>query len=348
MEEIESMPVAQTPHVCVNYSFQLQNSTDSGYLSTLTPHTSSSCTLTVTGYRTRSSSGALSAKKHYRFRRDPIQCEKSQRVARRSKYSHLLNTSDPETHPVSEISSVEHDSVLEPSCVSINQSIGLVHSTPSCASNECDEILRNRSEKKWRALVPVTPASENRKLSELCITDLAATSEIKPKKLDFSYRGLVATLRSNSRSSSDYAGREKVDFLSLLGEESNHLHVVSKILAYLGPQDLCSVSMVSTAWRRICERDLSAKKRKMSYILCKQNIKENLRLAKKMKHEEELQTSPKSRHYARKGCLLDVQNLLHSPKQLANSPPVSPSKVKFHSFVKVSKTCIWKFCVAFT
>jgi len=185
---------------------------------------------------------------------------------------------------------------------------------------------------------PVITSADNRKLRDLRITDLTATSDIKPKKLDFSHRGLCASLRNSRRATLDYTGREKVDFLSLLGEESNHLNLVSKILSFLSPQDLCSASMVSRVWRKICKSDFSANRRRMSFIMRKHTIKENLWLlamAKKAKREEDIQTSPKSRRYVRKGYLLDVQNLLHVPAQ-PNSPPVSPSKIKFHSFVKVN------------
>lgn len=403
MEEVESMPIS--------VDASSHDSVDSGYLSILTPHTSG-CTSMVTGYRTRSSSGALlSAKKHCRFRTDPFQCEKAQR--RRSKLNHTLNASESD-YLVSESSSVEQESVLEPSCTNVNQSLSLVHSTPSCADKKYTEILRIKNRRNWRTTVLITPASndfqllspplspavpsssfvasepveedvemklvhstegksqvqatpprlkvsiprivisparrrispaitsENQKLSKLCIADLAVVSEIKPKRLDFSHRGLCVALRNNIRRATlDHTGREKVDFLSLLGEESNHLNLVSKILSYLGPPDLCSVSMVSTAWRRICENDFCANGRRMSYILRKQNIKENLKVTlKKAKREEDIQTSPKSRHYARKGFLVDVQNLLYVPAQPRppNSPPVSPSKVKFHSFVKVSRS----------
>lgn len=400
----------QTPHVSVDTSrHSSHDSVDSGYLSILTPHTSGCTSAVISNYRTRSSSGALlSAKKHCRFRADPFQCEKVQR--HRTKLNHTLNASECD-YLISESS--EQESGLEASCTNVNQSLSLVHSTPSCVDNKCAEIIGIKNRRNWRSTVLITPASkdfqilspppspavpsssyvaseplredvemklvrttenksqvttpprlkvipriiisparrrfspvitsvENRKLSKLCITDLAVISEIKPKRLDFSHRGV--SLRNNRRATLDYTGRERVDFLSLLGEESNHLNLVSKILSYLGPADLCSVSMVSTAWKRICESDFCANGRRMSYILRKQNIKENLRMTmtmtmKKAKREEDIQTSPKSRHYVRKGFLVDVQNLLHVPAQPRppNSPPVSPSKVKFHSFVKVRR-----------
>ncbi|XP_011138944.1 uncharacterized protein LOC105182881 isoform X2 [Harpegnathos saltator] len=208
---------------------------------------------------------------------------------------------------------------------------------------------------------PATITSvENRQLSNLSIVDLSAIPEIKPKRLDFSHRGgggggggggLTSELRHSGDTevrtippAVSYARKDKVDFLSLLGKESNHWNLVSKILSYLGCQDLCTVSMVSTTWRRICRNDTCANRRRMHYILRKQNVKENFTIAKKVKHEEDIQMSPKSRKGCsdvRKGCLSNVQNVLHVPLQQSrppNSPPVSPSKVKFHSYVKASRT----------
>lgn len=398
MEDVDSMHVVKTPCVSVNSSSH--DSVDSGYLSIVTPQTSG-CTPKVAAYRTRSSTGALYSAKKHRYRPDPFQCEK---VRHRSKFSHRLNTSGYDC-----VAS-EQDSVLEPSCPHVDQSLSLVHSTPSCADNEAlDKALGSR--RNWRTTVPVTPASAdyeilspplspavpsssyvasepvpqdaemklvctprdrskrvttppklkiliprivispidarsspvvrsaNRKLRDLRISDLAATSEIKPKKLDFSHRGLCGSQQNSRRATLDYTGREKVDFLSLLGEESNHLNLVSKILSFLPPQDLCSASMVSKVWKKICKSDHCANRRRMSFIMRKHTIKENLWLlamAKKAKCEEDIQTSPKSRRYARKGYLLDVQNFMHAPVQ-PNSPPVSPSKIKFHSFVKASR-----------
>lgn len=400
-ETMDSTHVDQTPYVRVNSSeCRSHDSIDSGYLSSFTPHNSGN-NLTVTGCRTRSSTGALS-KKHYRIRADPIQCEKAQR--RRTRHNHALNTSDL----VSE-HSIEHDSLLDPSCTNDNQNL-MVHSTPSCiVGNEFGEI--SGIKRKWQTTVPVIPAStdlrllspppsptvptssyaayeptiqedvemklveptlesklqpttpprlrvsrivispvrrrnspvvtsvENRRLSELCIADL--TADIKPKRLDFDRSSFVA-LWNSGRVALNYMGREKVDFLTLLGEESNHPNVVSKILSYLSPQDLCSATMASTVWKRVCESDFCANRRRMNYILCKQNIKENLKIvaiAKKAKREEDIQMSPKSRQLLRKGCLMDVQNVLRISEQQRppNSPPVSPSKVKFHCFVKVSR-----------
>lgn len=190
---------------------------------------------------------------------------------------------------------------------------------------------------------PATITSvENRQLSKLSIADLCAIPEIKPKRLDFSHRGLSELRGISSGATLSYARKERVDFLSLLGKESNHWNVVSKILSYLGCQDLCTISMVSTTWRRMCRNDACANRRRINYILRKQNAKENLTIAKKVKHEEDIQTSPKGRkgYQVRKGYLSNVQNVLHVPLQSKqpNSPPVSPSKVKFHSFVKVSRS----------
>ncbi|CAK9820159.1 F-box only protein 43 [Anthophora quadrimaculata] len=189
-----------------------------------------------------------------------------------------------------------------------------------------------------RKASPAISSAENQKLSKLSITDLATVVEIKPKRLDFSHRALSVAL-NYPRAIPDYTGRETVDILTLLGEKSNHWRIVSKIFSFLGSQDLCSVSMVSKTWRRICTNDCRANTRRLTHVILRQNAKENLKLIKKSKIEGDIQNSPKSR-YARKGYLLEVQNLLQvqGNQRPPSSPPVSPSKVKFHSFVKASRT----------
>ncbi|XP_026667332.1 uncharacterized protein LOC108622494 [Ceratina calcarata] len=184
----------------------------------------------------------------------------------------------------------------------------------------------------------VTGSSQSHKLSKLSITDITSIAEIKPKRLDFSQRAISVALH-RTRATPDFTGRETVDIMALLGDKSNHWRIVSKIFSYLSPQDLCSVSMVSKTWRTICKNDSRANIRRLTHVIVRQNAKENLKLMKKNKSEGDIQNSPKSR-YARKGYLLQVQNLLQvqGNNQPPNSPPVSPSKVKFHSFVKASRT----------
>ncbi|XP_046746866.1 F-box only protein 43-like [Diprion similis] len=178
----------------------------------------------------------------------------------------------------------------------------------------------------------------HKKMSRLMITD-PSLAEIRPKRLDFSQRPKFTGLRK-SRAIPCYVGKSSVDFMSVLGEESDHWRVVSKILAFLDAKDLCAVSMVSKSWRRICERDSRARMRRYHYVILRQNIKENLKLIQaKAKSESDVLASPKSR-YARKGLLVEVQNLLQVPNShhTPSSPPVSPSKVKFHSFLKAART----------
>ncbi|XP_012252343.1 uncharacterized protein LOC105683926 [Athalia rosae] len=178
------------------------------------------------------------------------------------------------------------------------------------------------------------------KLSKLVITDVSKL-DMKPKRLNFTERPKFEGIR-RTRALPYCAGKGCVDFLTILGEQSDHWRVVSKILSLLSPQDLCAISMVSKPWRRICARDSRANIRRLRHIMIRQNAKENLKLIAKAKADgEAIAASPKSR-YSRKGFLVEVQNLLQAPESpaaiITNSPPVSPSKVKFHSFVKAGRT----------
>ncbi|XP_078043103.1 uncharacterized protein LOC144473263 [Augochlora pura] len=355
MNSMESINISETMHSSTSH-----DSVDSGY-QTLTPH---SFTPVISGCRSRLS--CISSKRHHRSRVDPLQSERTQR------YKHKLN----QTSENSRRDSLLDQSSLCDNYESIDDSLGCKRRTwkttvpitpasrlhllspppspavPSSSFVACEPIeedvemnLAVVSQSTPHAPKPKSPApriivspscraasptsADNNKLSQLSIAD------IKPKRLDFSQNALL----HRARATPDYTGRRTVDMLALLGDKSNHWRTVSKILSYLGPQDLCSISMVSKTWRRICNSDFKANTRRLTHIILRQNAKENLRIVKKDKMEMGLQASPKSR-YAKKGCLLEVQNLLRVPnnQQRSSSPPVSPSKVKFHSFVKASRT----------
>ncbi|XP_066583480.1 uncharacterized protein [Prorops nasuta] len=189
-----------------------------------------------------------------------------------------------------------------------------------------------------RKRIPVITSVENKKLSRLKITDLVTANNIKPKKLDFSPKACPVKLY-RTRATPDYTGKKTCDLLSLLGEKSNHWRIVSKIFSYLEAEDLCSISMVSKSWERICASDSRANMRRLRFIMLKKTTKENLQIARQLKMENDIPSSPKSRYF-KKGHLLEVQNLLQTQRHAwpTSSPPVSPSKVKFHSFVKASRT----------
>ncbi|XP_043285320.1 uncharacterized protein [Venturia canescens] len=204
--------------------------------------------------------------------------------------------------------------------------------------NKCPEISIDYCSPK-RSVAKLGDSVDNKRLSKLAITELGSIiPDIKPKRLDFSQRAFSHALH-RTRATPDFTGKATLDIITLLGEKSNHWRVVSKILADLSPQDLCSFTLVSKAWRRICTNDSRANMRRLSHIILRQNTKENLKLLRKAKLDSGVPSSPKSR-YVRKGFLLEVQNFLQTPTapRPPNSPPVSPSKVKFHSFVKASRT----------
>lgn len=177
--------------------------------------------------------------------------------------------------------------------------------------------------------------SWNKKLRRLKIND-HINVDIKPKRLDFDRINFTKHRRRSNYV--NIIGKSKVDVFSLLGEQTNHCWIVSKILGYLSPQDLCSISMVSTIWRRICFADNFSNKRRIQYVHYRQNTKENLRSIKKYKTDinNSISESPKTRT---RGYLVPVHNLL-SPKgkRTPSSPPVSPSKIKFHSFLKAGRS----------
>lgn len=133
--------------------------------------------------------------------------------------------------------------------------------------------------------------------------------------------------------------------LSLLGQKSSHSEIVSSILDKLDPQDLCALSMVCRSWNSICKKDTRNAKRRETYVSERQSVKENLK--KKDKAKESLETStPKIK--LRKSMPLQNRNRCRSPRKASpTSPPVSPSKRVFHSYVKVSHLLDLVSCMRF-
>ncbi|WAR16633.1 FBX5-like protein [Mya arenaria] len=89
-------------------------------------------------------------------------------------------------------------------------------------------------------------------------------------------------------------GRNHVDILSQL--DQLNISCVSTILSYLDPQDLCSISQVSTDWKRVVESDSMANSRRRRFLQ-----QHRARLQEQGKNEEKLQKCPKCRKPAK--CL---------------------------------------------
>ncbi|XP_011505407.1 PREDICTED: uncharacterized protein LOC105368161 [Ceratosolen solmsi marchali] len=187
---------------------------------------------------------------------------------------------------------------------------------------------------------PFINTVNSKKFSNLSISEYTfINTKSRPKRLDFSKRAIFESFQKH-RSTDDYTGKETIDIFKLLGEKSNHPRIVSKILSYLSPQDLCSISMVSKSWQKICSNDSKAQERRLKYIIIRQCSKENLVSLNKYKFQEDVQISPRTR-FPKRGFLTAVPtNMLQAPKihLTPSSPPVSPSKVIFHSFIKAGRS----------
>lgn len=339
MEDLEK--ISKTP-LSKNRSF------DSGYLE-FTPQ-SDGCTPTSSSTSvTRSSRGLSSSRRNYRSRVDPWFSER-RRYPRNNSNSHSDNSrfdsvisESPEDLTSDSFSSFRDD---------LHQSkwTSTVLITPASPVPAFDEDV----EMKLVISTPETPqkliskvgesvglnSEDNRKLSRLNISEINK-SDIKPKRLNFNQRTVKPCWRSRivtrSRATADLTGQEYVDFVTNLGEKSNHWKVLEKIFSYLAPKDLCAVNIVSKSWRNISNNDSEANSRRKAYVTAIQTSKENTTQATKKKSTQEQEASPRVVRYPRKGFLQQLQNMMEShTKRPPNSPPVSPSKVKFHSYVKVS------------
>lgn len=124
-------------------------------------------------------------------------------------------------------------------------------------------------------------------------------------------------------------GRENVDIMYFLAERHNFEPVIEKIFSFLSGSDIVSMSMVSKTWCSAVKNSLTAQKKKRMYF--------------KLSKENRVGYDGRDRSALHnKGCLANIANVMRSPSKsdlLQRSPPVSPSKYRFHVFQKVSVFC---------
>jgi len=123
-------------------------------------------------------------------------------------------------------------------------------------------------------------------------------------------------------------GREKVDFMFFLSERHHFELVTEKIFSFLSDSDIISMSMVSKTWCNTVKNSPIAQKKKRMYF--------------KLSKENRCNYDGRDRSaFHNKGYLANISNVMRSPSKRdmpQRSPPVSPSKYRFHVFQKVSIT----------
>lgn len=121
--------------------------------------------------------------------------------------------------------------------------------------------------------------------------------------------------------------REKVDIMYFLAERHHFEPVIEKIFSYLLGSDILSMSMVSKIWCNAVKNSTTAQKKiKLYFKLSKENRNGYDGRDRSLFHN--------------KGCLANIGNVMRSPSKRdipPRSPPVSPSKYRFHVFQKVIK-----------
>lgn len=123
-------------------------------------------------------------------------------------------------------------------------------------------------------------------------------------------------------------GREKIDIMYFLVERHHFEPVAEKIFSFLSGSDIISMSMVSKVWCKAVKNSPMAQKKKGTYF-------------KLSKENRDLFNGRDRSSYPNKGCLANISNVMRSPTKRdlpQRSPPVSPSKYRFHVFQKVSET----------
>lgn len=120
-------------------------------------------------------------------------------------------------------------------------------------------------------------------------------------------------------------GRENVDIMYFLAERHHFEPVTEKIFSFLSGSDIISMSMVSKVWCNAVQNSPMALKQKRMYF--------------KLSKENRSRYDGRDRSiFNNKGYLANIGNVMRSPSKKdlpQRSPPVSPSKYRFHVFQKV-------------
>lgn len=121
-------------------------------------------------------------------------------------------------------------------------------------------------------------------------------------------------------------GRENVDIMYFLAERHHFEPVTEKIFSFLSGSDIVSMSMVSKIWCNAVKNSPMAQKKKRMYF----------KLSKENRGGYDGQDRSA---FHNKGYLANISNVMRSPSKRdlpQRSPPVSPSKYRFHVFQKVN------------
>ncbi|CAH0381130.1 unnamed protein product [Bemisia tabaci] len=155
------------------------------------------------------------------------------------------------------------------------------------------------------------------------------------------YCEFIDKLRYSPSPSSNHSlfGVSHVDFLYFLGVKNIHNPVLQRIYSYLSDHDLYNVARVSKTWHTLVKSNNSTRERIENFLRkpLKENIVPGASLAK-VCDDDELPASLIGRVK-----LMEIQNRTANHQNVQNqgktastdkSPPVSPSKVRFHLFQK--------------
>lgn len=216
--------------------------------------------------------------------------------------------------------------------------------TRSELPNQCiqEEAMRRPMKNLKRSTVAVAPTTPNGKRleKELHKTSIHRTSPRSPLRNplkrsattaqgDESVTG-EATAEPPAKRKLFYDGLEKLDILTHLKGANN---VTDLILSKLSDKDLYASYHVSQSWSQIITNNTPAYSRQSRYARLSQHQKENVngRNLRTVSEPSTVQTSKRIPFAARNAHY----SLRSSPRR---SPPVSPSKRKFHENQKVDAT----------
>lgn len=246
--------------------------------------------------------------------------------------SSTISSASSNLHQISEVSISFNHSPSDPD-IDLQLSSAVHNLTQNCNENTLGDISNTVDSHNYFYTSPyvrqeLSPSKKFKLSSDLRLRFRTINKSLKDNDSLFLKRKSPIPTKTNIHERNSLEGREKVDFIFFLSERHHFELVTEKIFSFLSGSDIISISMVSKTWCNAVENSQIAQKKKRTYF--------------KLSKENRCDYDGRDRSaFHNKGYLTNISNVMRSPSKKdmpQRSPPVSPSKYRFHVFQKVSIT----------
>lgn len=213
--------------------------------------------------------------------------------------------------------SLSHKNFLEPELCSFNNHLHVSYPTTPVKKN-CRNGCKLRSPLNSRRQFKFWKDRDNFEIHSLSCETQVLQPIAKPAK-------------PNENNVFKYKPNQKIDIIKMLYLDACAMPPIMKIFNYLSHEDIYNFTLVSQVWQRVWEDVSKVKTKKQEYVRFLKNAREN---------QENKMSTPKNNCIKQIRPLMEIHNIQSNYHQVCtqNSPPGSPSTIKFRRYTKVSSS----------